>query len=211
MDGERDGDWRDCAPHACAPLAKPVLPPRSCGRLARVQMRDSRAVLGVMLLGSIAIAIATVVTPAHASEEFPEAIREAAAMPCTPSCVICHGVDPGTSTTFTTRQLGRTLFSYGLPAHEAAKLKANYAEYQRTGAAIKDTTVDLAAAARVDASLKRALDPETGADVCIPTYGCGAHLANHAPPRDAWSAIWIVGALALGALVRRQISKPDSR
>jgi hypothetical protein len=164
-------------------------------------MGNSRMLLGVVLASVLAL----VTTRAPASEEFPAAIREAAGMPCTPSCVICHGVDPGTSTTYTTRKLGLSMLSHGARRHDTAKLKDAYAAYAATG---KPTATGPGEpwAAKVDADLKRGLDPETGHDVCIPTYGCGAHVVSHAPPQDTRSAVWIASALALGALVRRRIA-----
>lgn len=168
-------------------------------------MGSSRVVLGVTLLSVVELVSAH----ARASEEFPAAIEEAAGMPCTPSCVICHGEDPGHVTTFTRRLLGRTMFWYGLKEHDAARLKENYANYVALRPPANNAMVDFASAPKIDLALKRGVDPETGDDVCIPTYGCGAHVASHAPPRDAWSALWIVSALALGAFVRRQLPKPD--
>jgi hypothetical protein len=165
----------------------------------------------VLVSGALIAGSALGSSRALASEEFPAAIEQAAGMPCTPSCVICHGEDPGHLNTFTRRLLGRTMFAYGLTEHDADKLKANYGNY----VALKpppnnpNAMIDFASAPNIDAALKRGLDPETGDDVCIPTYGCGAHVASHAPPRDASSALWIVFALALGTLVRRQLAKTD--
>jgi len=167
-------------------------------------MGISRAVLGLALIGVVELSSAA----AAASEEFPAAFREAAGMPCTPSCVICHAIDPGTPDSFTRRKLGLAMFANGARRHDTAKLSAAYAAYAATGKPTATGAGD-AWAAKTDADLKRGLDPETGYDVCIPTYGCGAHVASHAPPRDAWSAVWIVGALALGTLVRRQVAKRD--
>lgn len=163
----------------------------------------ARVVLGVALFGVIELAASR----SPASEEFPLAMREAAGMPCTPSCVICHGVDPGTPTTFATRKLGLTMFTYGTRKHDTAKLKASYAAYvSGMPPTVGAGTIDLAAAPAIADALKRGVDPETGADVCIPSYGCGAHVASDAPPRDAWSALWVVGLLALGALIRRTLA-----
>jgi hypothetical protein len=168
-------------------------------------MGNSRAVLGIALVAVIELTGAR----ARASEEFPAAIQEAAGMPCTPSCVICHGVDPGTSSTFSTRKLGLTMFTYGTRKHDTAALKASYAAFASGKQPANGAMVDLTPAPQIDAALKRGLDPLTGDDVCIPTYGCGAHLVSQAPPRDGWSALWIVGFMALGALARRTISKAD--
>src|SRR5690606_35792691 len=37
--------------------------------------------------------------PSFAYPEYPNAVREAASMSCTPSCTLCHTVDPGVSGT----------------------------------------------------------------------------------------------------------------
>jgi hypothetical protein len=136
---------------------------------------------------------------AMASEEFPAAIQEAANMPCVPSCTLCHGIDPGTATTFASKKLGATLVTYGgnfVKAHDTAALKANYAAYK--------VTPDGAA---VDAQLAQGIDPETKTDLCSSenklAYGCGAHVAAKAPPSDATALMWIAGAMAVGAFVRR--------
>jgi len=136
---------------------------------------------------------------AQASEQFPTAIQDAAQMPCTPSCTLCHGVDPGTASTYMNKKLGKTLFFFNskvVGPGDSDALKVNYAAYKATpeGAA-------------VDADLKLGIDPETKADLCSGannvTYGCGAHVAAKAPPSDASALLWIAGAMALGALVRR--------
>jgi len=140
--------------------------------------------------------------PSLASEEFPAAIQAAAGMPCTPSCTLCHGVDPGTATSFGNKKLGQTLVTYpvnGTPnfvaPHNAAALTTNYNAYKTT-----------AEGAAVDADLKQGIDPETKADLCAngPTYGCGAHVAAKAPPTDLSALAWIAGAMVVGAVARRQ-------
>jgi hypothetical protein len=134
---------------------------------------------------------------ARASEEFPAAIQQAAGMPCVPQCVLCHGVTPGTANTYVNKKLGATLFNVPgvgvvLP-HDANKLKAAYAAY----AAIP------ANAAAVSA-LKEGNDPETGDSLCGPTYGCGAHVAQKAPPSDLSAPLWVAFAMTLGVLLRRR-------
>jgi hypothetical protein len=149
----------------------------------------------------IAVAGALLLVPqgARASEQFPTAIQEAAQMPCTPSCTLCHGVDPGTASTYMNKKLGKTLFFYNnkvVAPGDSAALKANYEAYK--------ASTDGAA---VDADLKLGIDPETKVDLCSSannvTYGCGAHVATKAPPSDASALFWIAGAMVIGALVRR--------
>jgi MYXO-CTERM domain-containing protein len=139
--------------------------------------------------------------PSQASQEFPAAIQAAAGMPCTPSCVLCHGVDPGTAGTYGNKKLGATLSAYNnifVTAGNTAVLTSNYNAYKAT-----------AEGAAVDASLKQGIDPETKADLCSsgPSYGCGAHVAAKAPPSDLSPLAWALGAMVLGAVVRRQRSR----
>jgi hypothetical protein len=155
------------------------------------------AALSVLGLGS---------TPALASEPFPVAIQEAASIPCTPSCTLCHGVDPGTATTFQSKELGKALFNRTIDGQpsvvgpgDTAALKKNFAHY----------AMDPLNAANV-AALKAGTDPQTGADLCSggPTYGCGAHIAKETPRGDASALLWVVGALVTAGVLRRR--KPSS-
>lgn len=52
--------------------------------------------------------------------------------------------------------------------------------------------------------LQEGLDPDNGTSLCGPTYGCGAHVAKKAPPSDLSSPLWVVGAIAIGGLLRRR-------
>jgi hypothetical protein len=144
-------------------------------------------------------ALLLVQAPARASEPFPGALQEAAGMPCTPSCVVCHGKVPGDSMSFTVRQLSRELIA-PLPPPGAAGvpvLKANFAAYAAKAAT--DPNV-----ARVVAALKDGIDPETGDSLCGPTYGCGAHVAKKAPPSDFSAPLWVIGAMLAGGVLRRR-------
>lgn len=150
----------------------------------------------------IALAGAAILAPRPtlASEQFPAAIQDAAKMPCTPSCTLCHGVDPGTASTYMNKKLGKTLFFFNgtvVGPSDTNALKANYAAYK--------ATADGAAA---DADLAKGIDPETKADLCSGennvTYGCGAHVAAKAPPSDASPLLWVAGAMAIGAVARRR-------
>jgi len=132
--------------------------------------------------------------PASASQQFPAAIQAAAGMPCTPSCVLCHGVDPGTATTFSNKALGRAMLANGAAPQNAASLTAAYNKF----------AMDPANGAAVTA-LKAGIDPETNANLCEGgvTYGCGARMAKSAPTDD-WSGLWFAaGAMLFGAILRR--------
>ena len=135
--------------------------------------------------------------PARASEEFPGAIQEAAQMPCVPQCALCHGVNPGTATTYRDKALGLALFMAegGILPHDAVKLKSSYVTYSKNPANAAAVT-----------ALKNGIDPQTGDSLCGPSYGCGAHVAKKAPPTDLAAPLWVLGAVVAGALLRRRKS-----
>ena len=58
--------------------------------------------------------------------------------------------------------------------------------------------------ARGVAALKDGIDPETGDSLCGPTYGCGAHVAQKAPPTDFSGPLWALGAVIAGGILRRR-------
>jgi len=122
-------------------------------------------------------------------------------MPCTPSCVVCHGKVPGDASSFFARKLPHALAaSGGLPppgAAGVATLKSDFATYAAKAATDPEVL-------RVITALKQGIDPETGDSLCGPTYGCGAHVAKKAPPSDLSSPLWVVGAMAIGGLLRRR-------
>lgn len=132
---------------------------------------------------------------ARASEEFPGALQEAAGMPCAPQCALCHGVTPGTATTFTAKKLPRDLITAapGAAPHNTTWLKAAYTAY-----AMNTANADAVA------KLKEGKDPETGDALCGPTYGCGARFAKPAPQDGSTAPYWVAGALLLGSLLRRR-------
>lgn len=144
--------------------------------------------------------------PARASEQFPAALAEAAGMPCTPSCVVCHGKVPGDATSFTARKLPSALTAAGgFPPPGAAgvpTVKSSFAAYAAKAA----TDAEIA---RVVAALKDGIDPETGDSLCGPTYGCGAHVAKKAPPADIAGPLWVFGVVVAGGLLRRR--KPTAK
>jgi MYXO-CTERM domain-containing protein len=156
------------------------------------------------LLGLVGLACVTLwEAPAAASEVFPGALQEAADMQCVPLCTMCHTSNPGTATTWPFKLLPKALNTQtkmvnGTPVRilkqgNADSLKEAYAAYAKT-----------ASAAEL-ADIKAGREPETHADVCGPTYGCGAHVARQAAaPRDFTGALWVVGAVVAGGLLRRR-------
>jgi hypothetical protein len=152
--------------------------------------------LGIVALGVVVLATGR----AQASEEFPGVLQQAANMPCVPSCTVCHGKTPGDLGSFQVRQLPRLLVQQGVMSppigpHATDWLKASFAKY----------AMDPNNAPAI-AALKEGKDPETGQGLCGPTYGCGAHVAKKAPPSDLSAPLWVVGAIALGGLLRRRKS-----
>jgi hypothetical protein len=153
---------------------------------------------GLVMAGALLL----VPTPARASEQFPAALQEAASMPCTPSCVVCHGKVPGDIGSFLARKLTNELIKPpgSLPGPGAAGvpvLKSDFATYAARAATDPEV-------ARVVAALKDGIDPETGDSLCGPTYGCGAHVAKKAPPADIAAPLWVIGAVVAGGLLRRR-------
>jgi hypothetical protein len=152
---------------------------------------------GLVMTGALLL----VQAPARASEQFPAALQEAAGMPCTPSCVVCHGKVPGDAGSFLARKLPQALVaSGGLPPPGDAGvpvLKSDFATYAAKAATDPEV-------ARVVAALKEGTDPETGDSLCGPTYGCGAHVAKKAPPADIGAPLWVLGAVVVGGLLRRR-------
>jgi hypothetical protein len=132
---------------------------------------------------------------AQASQEFPAALQEAAGMPCTPSCVICHGKTPGDIGSFQARALSQGINAEGLPPpHDTAKLKSSYQAF----AAKNPTVAD---------QLKAGKDPATNEDICGDqiVYGCAVQRAKPAAASSSLAGpLWAVGAMVLGGLLRRR-------
>ena len=70
--------------------------------LATLRGPSQRTTGGLLLWGVASLlSVLTFASPSLASPAFPNAVREAANMSCTPSCTVCHTVDPGVSGTAT--------------------------------------------------------------------------------------------------------------
>jgi hypothetical protein len=128
---------------------------------------------------------------AQAEEEFPGALAEAADMACVPTCLMCHTVNPGTASTWSSKPLPLALMATG-------KIKLAAGDVDGLNEAWKLYAADPANAAHV-ALIKQGREPKAEQDVCGPKYGCGATLA-HTPSRGAsGSSATVVGALSLAA------------
>lgn len=157
-----------------------------------------------LTFSTLAVGASVVVTsPAEASEVFPAALAEAAGIPCTPSCAVCHGKVPGDITSYTARKLSRDLFLPPVgalpPPKEAGVplVKSQYAAY--AAKASMDPEI-----ARVVAALKAGTDPETGVSLCGPVYGCTVAPAKKESKSDASALLWVAGAMVVSGLLRRR-------
>jgi len=134
---------------------------------------------------------------AGARPEYPGAIQEAASIPCTPTCLLCHTEIPGNKHNLN-GIFSTTLLLNGLvPAHPETMPTA--IANMRT----KGTDTDADGKIDVD-ELAAGTDPNTAdptKEICGPNYGCGAHLAPAPPPRRTPVMWWLVGLLAAAALV----------
>jgi len=146
-------------------------------------------VSGVLLCTASAWSI-----PAQAEEEFPGALQEAAGMECVPTCLMCHTSNPGTAATWTTKALPLALNSTNKlkpKAGDVEAFKVAFAEY----AATHPTEV---------AAIKAGRDPQTGQDVCSPSYGCGATFARSPSGKAPASAAGVLSLAAALWLARRR-------
>jgi hypothetical protein len=135
---------------------------------------------------------------AQAEEEFPGALTDAADMACVPTCLMCHGVNPGTAGTWVSTPLGRAL---GGPL----AARAGAGDVDAFNAAWANFAADPANAASV-ALIKQGIEPGSGRDVCGPKYGCGASFARAAPKGSLSSALAAACFLLVASLwsVRRR-------
>ena len=155
-----------------------------------------------LLLGGVALCVASAwPTLAHAEEEFPGALTEAADMVCVPSCLMCHTSNPGTASTWAQKPLGAAL---GAPvtASKQMGIDAVDAFNDAWGRYAADpnnkTNVDL---------IRRGIEPSTMQDVCGPKYGCGASFARTTPKGSLSSVLAAAGFVLLASLwgVRRRL------
>jgi hypothetical protein len=139
----------------------------------------------------VALGVSSLPQTALASEVFPAVIQEAAGMPCTPSCLLCHTSNPGTILTYQGKPFGKAMKDYGVSIRQEGTVRTAFTKFAAANPAAAE-------------GLKLGLDPDDGTSLCGgPTYGCGAHVAKDAP-RDDWSGLlFVAGAMGFGALLRR--------
>lgn len=148
-----------------------------------------------VLAFGIALSVRLSVTvEARAEPEFPGAILEAADMRCVPTCLLCHTTNPGNASSWATKPFGVLMFQNGIKKGDPSSVKTAWSKVAA------DT-----AKAELVANVRAGRDPDPPhADICGPTYGCGAHLAKPAPQAGSAVPYWVAGALLLGSLLRRR-------
>src|SRR5687767_8066338 len=135
-------------------------------------MPASSSLLRALLAGTAFCVAGSFVSLAHAEEEFPGALTDAADMECVPTCLMCHTNNPGTIGTYT-KPLGSGLIGTGKLKPGAADIDAfNAAWATYAGVPANEANVAL---------IKRGIEPGAMQDVCGPKYGCGASFARATP------------------------------
>jgi hypothetical protein len=119
-------------------------------------------------------------------------------IPCTPSCIACHLTDPGDATNWSSKKLPQYVAGKGINRDSTdAAVTAVLQQYLTEAATVQEQADTVKA-------LRDGKDIESGGNLCGgPTYGCGAHIARKAAPRDA-SLAWLLGAVVAGSWLRRR-------
>lgn len=151
--------------------------------------------LRAFVFTAVAGAIGLLSGSALAEPEFPGALQEAADMTCVPLCTMCHLTNPGQATNFA-RPLASALLQGGLVAGDPDSIKVAWDKYK---------TMNPDGAAKVVRGISPGFSPADDQDVCGPVYGCAIPSAKpvKATP-DYTGVIWVVGAVAVGAVLRRR-------
>lgn len=124
-------------------------------------------------------------------------LSDAAGMPCTPPCTVCHATNAGGGGTVT-QPFGVALVDAGLLANDTPSLEAAVATLEADGTdSDEDGTPDID-------ELAAGEDPNGGPAFCAdgqelvtPRYGCFSG--------DAGGAFLVFGAAGLGAALRRRV------
>lgn len=130
---------------------------------------------------------------ALASSDYPSTLTTELAMPCTPTCTVCHSSSAGGNGTVT-QAFGIAMMDNGMTGG------SNTTSLQDALAALAAAGTDSDGDGLPDTeALTSGLDPNTGADLCgstvtPPHYGCG----------KSSEAFLLVGLLGAGALRRRK-------
>lgn len=182
-------------------MKRVLLPMFLSSKVKSLRSFSSASVLAPLLL------ICAASSPAAASEEFPAALQEAAGMECTPSCTVCHEVDPGVSGT-ANKAFAEAMSLAGLvrtqPDTVAPAYGALPADLDSDGDGFldKEELTPTSGDASSDPNNADSI-PGEGPSICTAEilYGCGAQVAS-GKAQDS-SAPWALLALALSAVAWR--------
>jgi len=139
---------------------------------------------------------------ASAEQSFPGAIKEAGSIPCTPTCLLCHTEIPGS--------IGNLKQPFGLTVLGNGIVPGHPESMHTVVANLRSKMVDTDGDGKLDVDeLAAGSDPnkkDPNAEICGPTYGCGAHVAA-APPSARTTQLWWCGVpvvLCMLVSMRRQ-------
>ena len=153
-----------------------------------------RCALSFMALLGVLVTSGTV----RARPAYPAAIEDAASIPCAPPCTLCHTVSPGTRGTAT------KVFAFALQRNGLIPDRPETISPAVTQLRAKQVDSDGDGVADVAelATGSDPSDPRAGAELCGPTYGCGARVAR-TPPSQAASDHWLLALGFAAALLER--------
>jgi hypothetical protein len=152
----------------------------------------------IRLLACISVLGAALVSAgsAWARPEIPGKLQEAAGMSCVPLCTMCHLTNPGQADNWTMKTLSGVLVG---PIQAETDIKPAYDMWAATNPTLAE-------------GVRRGYEPgslapgKTPENVCGPVYGCAIPAAKpiKSSSPDYTGVIWVVGAVAVGAVLRRR-------
>ncbi len=158
------------------------------------------------------LTVLTFASPSLASPAFPNAVREAANMSCTPSCTLCHETDPGVSGS-AGKPFATAMLAAGLEIGNPDSVAPAYASLP---AALDMASDDDSFTDQQELEVQDNLPsdpnnaestPGNGPSICAGEvlYGCGAQIApsNEPQPWTAWFLLLAVGGGISWRLLRR--------
>ncbi|HEY4105489.1 MAG TPA: hypothetical protein VGM44_16435 [Polyangiaceae bacterium] len=170
------------------------------------------------LIGAALLALCAIARPAHASSDYPPALKDALDKEfpdvnhCVPLCTACHKTTqggPGNINVF-----GSTLerSDIGLVQGDASRVAPAIHNLALAMPPIDSDGDGVSDIDEINTGDSPSIAGPAGDSQFCPdtTYGCGAHIAAR-PPSDGWSLI-PAGLVALGLLaVRRRKVRPELR
>jgi len=153
----------------------------------------SRVPRRVRVFAGVTLSIAVVLSAASAfaRPEIPGQLQEVAGMKCVPLCTMCHLSNPGDVSNVggSTKPLAGALLAPIASQRDLTPFWNAYAQAHPTEAGL----------------VRDGKEPSSGQDVCGPIYGCAVHVEKETTwQRDYTAPLIALGAMALGALVRRR-------